>query len=393
MRVLIAALLVSAALCSSASGAPVRALAPAGAGPVIDGNAVWFESGGDVFTEPLWGGPPRTAAAPVGVLAPLSPPLGESSPFAVVDPVQASDLGVVTLEDGGVWLRRDGRRVEIALPPGADPSVVAVAGGLGVAPVPEGALVVFDLRSGVEVRQVSLGALDPVNLDGLALSPAGDVAASVPVGDGTGALVWAAAGESRVRVIARGERLGRVAVAGRRVAHVTGAGLREGVRVVVVDPAAVRDVDASAAAWTRRAGAAPANPAAPAAAAALSPADRGEVLRGPAVYDVTSLSFDGAWVGFSSPTCLYVASGSGATLPAGPCARTEIAAEPLRGDAPRLRVACINAPARTCRVRASAGGRTVTRTVRRGQARVLSVPRGRLQVRTVDPDGRVARVL
>src|SRR5690349_5822303 len=140
MRVLIAALLVSAALCSSASGAPVRALAPAGAGPVIDGNAVWFESGGGVFTEPLWGGPPRTAAAPVGVLAPLSPPLGESSPFAVVDPVQSSDLGVVTLEDGGVWLRRDGRRVEIALPPGADPSVVAVAGHLGVAPVPEGAL-------------------------------------------------------------------------------------------------------------------------------------------------------------------------------------------------------------------------------------------------------------
>lgn len=420
MRVLIAALLVSAALCSSASGAPVRALAPAGAGPVIDGNAVWFESGGGVLTEPLWGGP-RTAAAPAGVLAPLSPPLGESSPFAVVDPVQSSDLGVVTLEDGGVWLRRDGRRVEIALPPGADPSVVAVAGGLGVAPVPEGALVVFDLRSGVEVRQVSLGALDPVNLDGLALSPAGDVAATVPVGDGTGALVWAAAGESRVRVIARGERLGRVAVAGRRVAHVTGAGLREGVRVVVVDPGAVRDAGASAgrpasgtagaAAASRAAApraaapraaapraaapraAAPRAAAPRAAGAALSPADRGEVLRGPAVYDVTSLSFDGAWVGFSTPTCLYVASGSGATLPAGPCVRTEIAAEPLRGDAPRLRVACINAPSRTCRVRASAGGSTVTRTVRRGQARVVTVPRGRLQVRTVDPDGRVARVL
>ena len=100
-----------------------------------------------------------------------------------------------------------------------------------MAPVPEGALVVFDLRSGVEVRQVSLGEYDPVNLDGLALSPAGDVAATVPAGDGTGVLVWAPAGASGVRVLARGaSRLGRVAVAGGRVAYVTGAGLREGVR-------------------------------------------------------------------------------------------------------------------------------------------------------------------
>ena len=214
------------------------------------------------------------------------------SPFAVVDPVQVSDLGVVTLEDGGAWLRRDGRRVELALPPGANPELVAVAGTLGVAPVPEGALVVFDLRSGVEVRQVSLGEYDPVNLDGLAVSPAGDVAATVPAGDGTGVLVWAPAGASGVRVLARGaSRLGRVAVAGGRVAYVTGAGLREGVRAVVVDPAGPR-----------------------------------EVLRGPPVYDVTSLSFDGAWLGFSTPSCLYVASASAFTLPAGPCARTEVAA-------------------------------------------------------------------
>src|SRR3954470_1962099 len=99
MRVSFAALLVFAALCSSAFGAPVRALAPAGAGPVLGGSQVWFESGGRVFAEPLWGGP-RAVVAPVGVLAPLSPSLGDSSPFAVVDPVQSSDLGVVTLEDG-----------------------------------------------------------------------------------------------------------------------------------------------------------------------------------------------------------------------------------------------------------------------------------------------------
>ncbi len=358
MRVSIAALLVFAALSSPALGAPVRALAPAGAGPVIAGNQVVFESGGSVLAEPLWGGT-RSPVAATGRLAPLTPPLGDPPPFPVVDPVQESALGVVTLEDGGVWLRTGGRRVEVALPPGADPEHVAVAGSLGVAPVPEGALVVFDLRSGVEVRTVSLGAFDPVNLDGLALSASGEVAATLPAGDGTGVLVWAPLGASRVRVLASGaSRLGRVAVAGGRVAYVTGADLREGVRAVVVDPG------------TRR-----------------------EVLRGPAVYDVTSLSFDGAWLGFSTPSCLYVASGSGATLPAGPCARTEVAAESVRGSNPQVRVACINAPARVCRVRARAGGRTVTASVRRGQARVVAVPRGQLRVSTIDADGRETRVL
>ena len=362
MRVFVTALLAFAALSFPAFGAPIRALAPAGAGPVIDAGQVRFASGGSVFAEPLWGGT-RAAVPATGVFAPLTPPLRDPSPFAVVDPVQVSDLGVVTLEGDGVWLRRDGRRVEVALPPGADPETVAVAGTLGVAPVPEGALVIFDLRSGVEVRQVSLGSLDPVNLDGLALSPAGDVAATLPAGDGTGVLVWAPAGASRVRVLATGgARLGRVAVAGGRVAYVTGAGLREGVRAVVVDPAAAR-------------------------ARSGTPTGRGEVLRGPAVYDVTSLSFDGAWLGFSTPSCQYVASASAGTLPAGPCVRTEVAVEPVRRG---VRVACINAPARTCRVRV---GARRAELVRRGQARVLSAPRGPLQVRTVDPDGRSRRVL
>lgn len=393
MRVLIAALLCFAALSSPVAAAPVRALAGAGTGPLIAGHQVWFESGGSVFVEPLWGGE-RSPAAAVGVFAPLE--LGDVSPFSVVDPVQASDLGVVTLEDGAVWLRRDGRRVEVTLPPGADPTVVAVAGTLGVAAVPEGALVIFDLRSGVEVRQVSLGPYDPVNLDGLALGPDGSVAATVPAGDGTGVLVWAPAGASRVRELAvGGSRLGRVAVAGGRVAYVTGAGLREGVRAVVVDPAALRDTGARAAragaaragapnAGAARAGAAPAPTAGVArAGAALGPNARGEVLRGPAVTDVTSLSFDGAWLGFSTPSCLYVASGSAATLPAGPCARTEVAAAAVRGG---VRVACINAPARACRVRV--GARTVS--VPRGQARRIKGP---ARVRTVDPDGRTRRVL
>lgn len=367
MRVLIVVMVAVAAMASPAVAAPLRAVAEAGAGPEIHGARVLFAVGETVFSEPLWGGE-RVATVPTGRFVPLSPPLADPPPFPVVDPVQTSALGIVTLENGGVWLRVGGRRVEVALPPGADPSMVAVAGTLGVAPVPEGALVVFDLRSGMEVRQVSLGALDPVNLDGLALSAAGDVAATVPAGDGTGVLVWAAAGQSRVRELARGPRLGRVAVAGGRVAYVTGAGLGEGVRVVVVDPVAAVARDAASA------------------------ASRREVLRGPASYDVTSLSFDGAWVAFSTPSCLFVASASAATIPAGPCSRTVVAIEPLRGGG-RVRVACINAPARACRLRASAGGRTVSTTVRRGQARVLSVPRGRLQVRTLDPGGRSDRVL
>ena len=274
--------------------------------------------------------------------------------------MQVSDLGLVTLENGGVWLRQGGRRVEVALPPGADPELVAVAGRLGVAPVPEGALIVFDLRSGVEVRQVSLGAYDPVNLDGLALSPTGDVAATVPAGDGTGVLVWAPAGASSVRALARGaSRLGRVAVAGGRVAYVTGAGLSEGVRPMVVDPP------------TRR-----------------------EVLRGPPVYDVTSLSFDGAWLGFSTPSCLYVASASALRLPAGPCARTEVAAEPRAAAAacawpastpPLARAACAWA-----RRRAPCGG------VRPACSACRAAPSGfepwtRTAARTACSDPRAAR--
>lgn len=59
-----------------------------------------------------------------------------------------------------------------------------------------------------------------------------------------------------------------------------------------------------------------------------------------------------------------------------------------------VRVACINAPARACRVsvRVTRRGRTVAflrARVRVGTARQLGVPaRGRLTVRASDPDGR-----
>ena len=64
-----------------------------------------------------------------------------------------------------------------------------MTGGVGVAPVPEGALIVFSVVDGVEGRQISLGPYDGFNVSGLAISrELGDVAATVPVGDGTDAL-------------------------------------------------------------------------------------------------------------------------------------------------------------------------------------------------------------
>ena len=114
---------------------------------------------------------------------------------------------------------------------------MAFAVGLGVAPVPEGLLTLFSVPGGIEQRSVSLGSLDLYNPSGLSVSPSGEVAAALPVGDGTEAVVYAGPDDSRVRVIARGLRFGRVAVSGGRVAFVTDAGLPEGMRVFVVDAA------------------------------------------------------------------------------------------------------------------------------------------------------------
>ena len=99
-----------------------------------------------------------------------------------LDPgVQVTSAGVLTLEDGAVQLRGpDGRIREVAVPPGADPTRVAAAGDLAVAPTPEGALTVFDVRNDIERGQISLGRFDPNTITGLAISPEGDVAADRP---------------------------------------------------------------------------------------------------------------------------------------------------------------------------------------------------------------------
>src|SRR5436853_413483 len=78
---------------------------------------------------------------------------------------------------------------------------VAAAGAVGVAST-DGALIVFDLRSGTELHQVSLEGYD-AQVTSLAVSEAGDVAATTAVGDGSDVLLYAPAGVSRVRALAR----------------------------------------------------------------------------------------------------------------------------------------------------------------------------------------------
>src|SRR3954463_3973586 len=151
----------------------LTALAPGG-GVALSGDRVLFSGPSEVLAAPLSGGSPSVfggvradaLSADSGVVAArsgdalfvagldgrfarVSPDLGEAPLFGATPQVQATAAGVLALEDGGAYLRVGGRRVEVAVPPGADPSKVAGGGGLGVAVVPEGALVVFDLRSGV----------------------------------------------------------------------------------------------------------------------------------------------------------------------------------------------------------------------------------------------------
>ena len=344
----------SMAFCTPAFAAGIQALGVRGAGPVLSGSRVVWSQGSSVLAAPIAGGAPSRLFSLPGVSAlsasgdslavvagdalfvdgrRLTPSLG-SPPFSPIVPaVAATDVGVAALEDSRLYLHDARGRRLVPLPPGADPAHVAVGGRFGVAPVPEGALVVFDLESGSEQRQISLGSFNPVNVEGLALSPTGDVALTVPAGDGDDVLLWAPAGSSRVRVLARGRTFGIVAAADGRVAYVRGTALG-GSSVVVVDGS-------------------------------------GRVVsRGPVVGEVRTLSFDGAAVGFSTGSCLVVETGSNRALPAGPCSRTVILSDREGGQ--RVRVACLNAPGASCRVRVrSRGGRVRVARVARGRVRVL----------------------
>ncbi len=292
--------------------------------------------------------------------------------------MQATAAGVLTLEDGVAAFLRPGAgpNREVALPPGSDPERVAAAGHLAVTPSPEGALIVFDVGTDLELRQISLGRYDPGTINGLAISPEGDVAATVPTGDGEDVLLWAPARAERVRVLATGREYGRVATAGGRVAFAAGDGLRDGERLTVIDAA------------TRR-----------------------TLFRGPPAFSIDGLSFDGRTIAFATPGCTLI----------GPVwrrsSRRTRAARRVRADRRRgqhrvpavrgnrygVRVACINAPARACRVsaRLTSRGRSAGRAdarVRRGSTRLIEIPlrarRGRLRltVRVTDPDGRTRTV-
>jgi hypothetical protein len=319
-----------------------------------------------------------------GAFQALATNVGREPIVPFVPGLQVTDAGVITLEDGkGAFLRTGtGSAREVALPPGADPEIFATGGTLGVAPSLEGVLVVFDLRTDTEVRQLSLGRFDAATVNGLAISPSGDVALTVPVGDGSDALLWAPAGASHVRVLRRGQAYGTVATAGGRVAWVGDDGVRDGTRVSVID------------ATSRR-----------------------MVFRGPRVLGVRQLSFDGRYVAFATPLCAFAGpaspSASRSTIPPGPCLRSDIAVNPqtpiTRGNRYRVRVACINAPADRCRVTARLRNRDgkpagrLSARLPRGGSRVLEIPlnangrpearRGRgdrlaLQVVLSDPDGR-----
>jgi hypothetical protein len=200
----------------------------------------------------------------------------------------------------------------------------------------------------------------------------GDVAATVPAGDGSDVLLYSPAGDDRVQVLATGAQFEGVAAAGGRVAYVGGTATREGVRVSVLN------------------------------------GDGSVAWRGPWVSDATALAFDGRALAFRTGGCGYagVVGAWEARLPAGPCTRSDAvvdaAVEPRRIVAD---VRCVNAGDDVCRVSAVArvaGGRVVGRAstrVRRGGARRLAIrlnargrrvepDRLRLTVSVTDPDGR-----
>jgi hypothetical protein len=367
------------AVAPAPAAAQLRALAPGGAGPALAGDRVVWGVGEDalrVVSAPVAGGDAvslgdapassELAAAENGVAA-LDPrgrlftasPTGPFHPFggrAVGEPpidawipaLQFTSAGVLTLEDGAVMLRGpDGRIREVAVPPGADPTRVATSRDLAVAPTPDGALTVFDVRTDIERGQVSLGRFDPNTITGLAVSPEGDVAATVPVGDGDDVLLWAPAGATRVRELARGHEYSRVAVAGGRVAFVAADGLRDGVRAFVIDPRSRRIV-----------------------------------FRGPPAFDVTSLSFDGRNIALALPDCLLAGPAvSRRTIPEGPCSRTDLAVDSaeLQEGSVKVRVACINVPARRCEVAV----RVTTRAGRSAGRLDTHVPRGSARVLTI----------
>jgi hypothetical protein len=291
-------------------------------------------------------------AGPDGAFKLLAGDVGEEPFDPLWPPVSVTAQGVFTQE--ATPLLRDpltGRRTEVVFPPESNAGFVAAAGDVGVAST-DGALIVFDLRSGTELHQVALGSYD-AQVTSLAVSPAGDVAATTAVGDGSDVLLYAPAGASRVRALAREVRMEAVTTAGGRVAYVGSNRLDAGVRVTVVDGAS-----------------------------------GARLFRGPVSETADRLSFDGTHLAYATGGCTLLATVPTApvsALPQGPCVRTE--ATVARLDGTRAEVTCLSAPTASCRV--AFAKRTIT--VPRGRTRHIRLPRG-ATVRVIDADGRTRTV-
>jgi hypothetical protein len=313
------------------------------------------------------------AAGPDGVFQELAGDVGEEPFDPLWAPLSVTAEGVFTQEATPTLRSPTGAKTAVVLPPEGDPGFVAAAGGVGVAST-DGVLIVFDLRSGTELHQISLGSFD-AQVTSLAISPAGDVAATTATGDGSDVVLWAPAGAREVRVLAMVARAEEVATAGGRVAFVGSNRLDAGVRVTVLDGA-----------------------------------DGAVRYRGPVTEDAGGLSLDPAHVAYWTEACTLVADlaspSSSSALPAGPCVRTsvEVSPEDASRDTYRASVACLNAPAAACRVDArlhTLSGRPAGRLalrIPRGGWRALRIPlkahsrQYRLTVRVTDPDGRTRTV-
>src|SRR6478609_11075229 len=142
-----AVIFLALAWCASGAHAGVRVVAEGGsAGPALLDGRVFWGAGGQALSAPAYGGAatvlggvglgpgselmagagqvavrtgPAVSAFGAGGFAVVAPRFGAPPLFGIVPSVQPSVAGLVTLEDDGVWLRRGGRRDEVALPPGA----------------------------------------------------------------------------------------------------------------------------------------------------------------------------------------------------------------------------------------------------------------------------------
>ena len=187
------------------SGGPA---VPFGDVPVRARDVLWLAaSPAQVAVQLRSSDSPSAPGAPVrggpdGVFRQLAGDVGEEPFDPLWPPLSVTTRGRVHAGGRRRTLRdvSTGAKTDVVLPPEGDPGFVAAAGGVGVAST-DGALIVFDLRSGTELHQISLGSFD-AQVTSLAVSPAGDVAATTATGDGSDVVLWAPAGATQVRVLA-----------------------------------------------------------------------------------------------------------------------------------------------------------------------------------------------